>query len=130
MIALRTLCIVAAAPVAAGAAPGGKTIPASTRSARADLADQAQGTYIGEIISDARGSSHSGVRITVTKIGRNKVRVAADYDRLPAFESSLARYLQTVQNNGGDAIFLLDLSKNPAALSVTVDDASWAGFKN
>ena len=96
----------------------------------ADLADQAQGSYFGDVISDARGSSRSDVRITVTRIGPNKVRVAADYARLPAFEARLSRYLQTIQNVGGNQVFLLDLSKTPASLDVTVDDASWSGTRD
>lgn len=92
-----------------------------------DLADIAQGRYFGAVVSDARGSSQSDVRITVTKIGPNRVRISADYPRLPAFEAALTRAMETIQNRGGDALFLLDLSKHPNALSVTVDDASWAG---
>ena len=37
--------------------------------------------------------------------------------------------MDTLQNVGGDAVFLLDLSKSPRSLTVTVDDASWAGSK-
>jgi hypothetical protein len=37
--------------------------------------------------------------------------------------------MDTIQNAGGDAVFLLDLSKSPRTPTVTVDDASWAGAK-
>jgi hypothetical protein len=99
------------------------------RAARADLADMAAGRYLGEIISDARGSSRSGVRLTVAKVGPNRVRVTADYARLPGFTAQLVRAMDTVQNAGGAEVFLLDLSKQPRTLMVTVDDASWAGVK-
>lgn len=96
---------------------------------RADLADQAQGRYFGDVISDARGSSQSDVRITVTKIGPNKVQVSSDYKRLPLFQATLGRYMQTIQNKGGNQVFLLDLSKKPVSLDITVDDASWSGVR-
>jgi hypothetical protein len=112
-------------PAAAFAAPPARTAPVP----RADLADTAQGSYFGDVISDARGSSRSDVRITVTKIGPNKVKVTSDYPRLPAFTASLTRAMSTIQNAGGPEVFLLDLSKTPHSLMVTVADASWSGAK-
>ena len=55
--------------------------------------------------------------------------MTSDYARLPAFTTSLTRAMDTIQNADGDALFLLDLSKSPRSLMVTVDDASWAGPK-
>jgi hypothetical protein len=101
----------------------------AVKAARADFADMAKGSYYGDVISDARGSSHSGVRIIVVKTGPNRVRVTSDYARLPAFTAQLTRAMDTIQNVGGDQVFLLDLSKSPRTLMVTVDDASWAGTK-
>lgn len=95
--------------------------------AKQDLADAAQGTFEGDVISDARGSSQSGVSITVTKTGPNTVEVTSDYDRLPTFTVKLTRAMHTIQQKSGDAVFLLDQSKSPETLMVTVDDASWAG---
>ena len=111
-------------PVAAPAAPG-RSAPIP----RADLADVAQGSYFGDVISDARGSSRSDVRISVAKIGPNKVRVTSDYPRLPAFTASLTRAMSTIQNISGAEVFLLDTSKSPPTLMVTVADASWSGTK-
>ena len=120
----------AAAAVLALAGPTAAQGPGRTaKVARADLADLAAGRYFGEVISDARGSSRSDVRITVTKIGPNRVQVASDYPRLPSFTASLTRAMDTVQNASGDEVFLLDLSKAPHGLMVTVDDASWAGAR-
>ncbi len=118
----RLLAPLAAAlllPAAAPAAPA----------ARADLADVAQGSYFGDVISDARGASRSGVRITVARIGPNKVRVTSDYPRLPPFTASLSRAMSTIQNISGAEVFLLDTAKSPPSLMVTVADASWAGAK-
>jgi hypothetical protein len=112
-----------AGPAAAQRAGG------TVRSARADFADMARGTYYGDVISDARGASRSGVRLIVARTGPNQVRVTSDYARLPAFTARLSRAMDTLQNVGGNAVFLLDLSTAPRRLMVTVDDASWAGSK-
>ena len=97
---------------------------------RADLADLAQGRYSGDVISDARGSSQSGVHLVVTKIGPNQVEISSDYKRLPVFRASLTRAMQTIQNEGGNQVFLLDLARSPHRLDVTVDDASWSGSRD
>jgi hypothetical protein len=115
--------ILQAAPAA------GQRAGAAVTAARADFADLAQGTYWGDVISDARGSPRPGVRITVAKIGPNRVRVTADDARLPAFTAQLIRAMGTVQNASGAEIFRLDLSKKPRTLTVTLGDASWAGVR-
>ena len=92
-----------------------------------DLADLAQGSYRGDVISDARGSSQSDVAVTVTKTAPGTVRVSSSYARLPAFTTRLTRAMQTIQQSGGDTAFLLDLSRSPHRLDITVDDASWSG---
>jgi hypothetical protein len=123
---LAPLAVALLLPSAAFAAPAGRTVPVPRR----DLADTAQGSYFGDVISDARGSSRSDVRITVTKIGPNQVRVTSDYPRLPPFTARLTRAMSTIQNAGGPEVFLLDLSKSPATLMVTVADASWSGHRD
>ena len=100
---------------------------AYSASAHRDLADQAAGEYDGDIISDARGSSQSDVHITVAKTGPNRVSVTADNERIPARTFKLTRAMDTIQNSGGNEVFLLDLSKSPHSLSLTIDDASWSG---
>ena len=99
------------------------------KKAQPDLADIVQGTYQGDVISDARGSSQSGVQITVTKVGPQTIKVTSDYARLPAFTTKLTKALQTIQQARGPEVFLLDLSKSPPSLDVTVDDASWSGSR-
>ena len=74
-------------------------------------------------------SSQSDVTISVDKVGPNTVRVTSDYERLPEFTTRLTRAMQTIQQVGTEQVFLLDLSKRPRTLMVTVDDASWAGVK-
>jgi hypothetical protein len=127
---LRSCCLLAAlaaaflVPAAAPAAPG-RAAPVP----RQDLADAAQGSYFGDVISDARGASRSNVRIVVARVGPNRVRVTSDYPRLPAFTVPLTRAMSTIQNASGSEVFLLDLSRTPHSLMVTVADASWAGTK-
>lgn len=94
-----------------------------------DLADVAAGTYFGDVISDSRGSSQSDVTITVVKTGPNTVRVSSSYARLPTFTVRLTRAMQTIQQASGDTVFLIDQSKSPWSLDVTVDEASWSGTK-
>jgi len=98
---------------------------------RPDLADSAAGTYFGDVISDSRGASQSGVTITVERTAPNTIRVTSSYPRLPEFTTRLTRAMHTIQHSGSDAsiVFLLDLSKSPHHLDVTVDDASWSGDK-
>lgn len=104
-----------------------KPKPAIAKPVKLDLADKAAGTFRGDVISDARGSSRSGVTITVKKVAPNTVEVSSDYRRLPTFKVKLTRAMQTIQQASGDTVFLLDLAKSPEGLMVTVDDASWAG---
>jgi hypothetical protein len=105
------------------------SVAAPARPPRPDLADTAQGTYFGDVISDARGSSRSDVTITVKKIAPGTVQVSSDYPRLRTFTAKLTRAMQTIQNVGGHEVFLVDLAKSPQHLDVTVDDASWSGSK-
>jgi hypothetical protein len=128
-LAAGLACAALIAAMPAASAPPPKAKAPATKPRPADLADQAAGSYFGDVISDARGSSKSNVRITVVKIGPNRVRISSDYRRLPPFEAALSRYMHTIQNVGGNQVFLLDTSKNPYGLDVTVDDASWSGAK-
>jgi hypothetical protein len=96
---------------------------------RPDLADVCQGTYSGDVLSDSRGSGRQGVTFTVTKVGPNTVQVSSDYARFPPFKIRLAKYMSTIQNQGGgiDGVFSLDISKTPKVLDITDDQARWVG---
>lgn len=95
-----------------------------------DLADVVQGSYSGDVISDARGSSRSDVGITITKTAPNTVSVVSDYPRIPARTFKLTRAMSTIQNVGGTEVFLLEQQKSPPQLSLTIDDMSWSGTKD
>ena len=93
-----------------------------------DLADVAQGHYFGEVISDSKGSSKSGVTLTVTKAGKNRVRITSDYARLPVVEVTMEKVMDKIMNAGGSTVFLLDRSKSPPRLDVSfLNEVSWSG---
>ncbi len=95
-----------------------------------DLGDSAEGTYAGDVISDSKGSSQSGVTLTVTRISKNLVRVTSDYPRLPVVEVPLTLAMGKILQSGGDSVFLLDRSHTPTKLDVSFhNEVSWSGFK-
>lgn len=103
--------------------------PAATPARKPDLADAAAGEWYGDVISDARGSSRSGVKIIITRVGPNKIHVESSYKRLPPFDVRLQRVMATVQNVDGSQVFLIENAKSPVTLSITNDDASWSGTR-
>lgn len=121
---LGVMLVCAAALVPAGAADAQGVAPKR----KPDLADVAEGSYFGDVISDSKGSSRSGVGLTVTRIGKNLVRVTSDYPRLPAVEVPLTQAMGKILNARGDTTFLLDRSKSPVRLDVSfMNEVSWAG---
>ena len=95
-----------------------------------DLGDVAQGTYVGDVISDSRGSSKSHVTVTVTRIGSNRVRITSDYARLPTVDVPLTSAMDKIVQAQGDTVFLLDRSQRPVRLDVSfLNEVSWAGTK-
>ena len=128
---MRSEKLVAISLLGAALAVGG---PALARHAAAappkpDLADVAQGIYVGDVISDSQGESHSDVTITVVKVAPGTVQVSSSYARLPSFNTRLNRAMQTIQQVGGSVVFLLDLAENPNGLDITDDGASWSGAR-
>lgn len=95
-----------------------------------DLGDAAEGTYAGDVISDSKGESRSGVTLTVTRIGKNLVRVTSDYPRLPVVEVPLSLAMGKILQARGDSVFLLDRSASPAKLDVSFrNEVSWSGVR-
>jgi hypothetical protein len=93
-----------------------------------DLADAAEGTYEGDVISDSKGSSQSGVTLTVQRIDKNRVRITSDYPRLPVVEVPLTLAMGKILQARGDTVFLLDRSKSPVHLDVSFhNEVSWSG---
>jgi hypothetical protein len=96
------------------------------------LAVAVAGTYHGDIISDARGSSRSDVMITVARVGPGVVSVTCACTRIPARTVRLTQVMQTIQNAGGASgeVFLYDQTKSPPSLMLTIDDAAWSGVRH
>lgn len=93
-----------------------------------DLGDDAEGTYEGDVISDSKGPSKSGVTLTVTRIGKDLVRVTSDYPRLPVVEVPLTLAMGKILQARGDSVFLLDRAQSPAKLDVSFrNEVSWSG---
>ena len=90
----------------------------------ADLADEVAGTYAGDVISDARGSSQSGVTVTISRVGPNLVEVRADYARIPTVRIPLTRAMNAIVQARGDHVFVINRDVDPRRLDLTIDDAS------
>ena len=89
-----------------------------------DLAAFVEGTYSGDVISDARGSSKSGVTVWVSQVGPNLVEVRSDYSRIPTVRIPLEQALSAIVAASGDHVFLINRDEDLNRLSLTIDDAS------
>lgn len=95
-----------------------------------DLADQLAGTYHGDVISDARGSSRSDVAITVVRTGKNIIRVTSDYPRIPTVSIPLTKAMNSIIAASGPHVVAVNLDADPNRMDLTIDDASWSGVKS
>ena len=86
-------------------------------SAVTGLADLVTGTYIGNVVSDSKGSSRSDIGVTVTKLDRYTVRVTSDYPRLGTVDVTLTRIGNKILGAGGDSPFIVDLDQSPPTLA-------------
>lgn len=103
---------------------------AESAARKPDLADAVAGEYFGDVISDSKGSSRNDVALTVTKVGKNRVRVTSDYARLPTVEVTLEKAMDKIMNAGGSTVFLFDGERNPPKLDVSfLNEVSWSGEK-
>jgi hypothetical protein len=123
---LRLLILSIAAAALLPAAVHAETKP-TTAPHKADLADRVAGTYHGDIISDARGSSRSGVTVTVTRTGPNKVEIKSSHPRIPTVTIPLEKAMDAILAASGPYVFLLDTVRSPDKLDLSIDDASWSG---
>ena len=124
---LRLLILTAAAALLPSTTAVHAETKPTTAPRKADLADRVAGTYKGDIISDARGSSRSGVTITVTRTGPNKVEIKSSHPRIPTVTIPLDKAMDAILAASGPYVFLLDTVRSPDRLDLTIDDASWSG---
>lgn len=95
-----------------------------------DLADFVEGQYFGDVISDSRGSSQSGVSLTVTRVGKNRVQITSDYPRLPVVEVALTQAMQSIVQANGNNVFVINRGKDSRRLDVSFNnEVSWSGNK-
>jgi hypothetical protein len=126
-LALHVFTMLGAATLAPAAfAQAARTTPQR----KPDLGDVAEGRYVGNVISDSKGSSHEGVTLTLTRVGVNRVRIDSDYPRLPVVEVTLTRALDKIVQARGNTAFVYDWAKKPARLDVSFNnEVSWSGSK-
>jgi hypothetical protein len=95
-----------------------------------ELANLAVGTYLGNIVSDSKGSSRSDVMVTVTRIGRTKVRVSSDNSRIGTLEIDLTRIGDNLFSASGPSTLIVYPLKNPPELALTArGEVAYGGTK-
>jgi len=128
LIGRRQLTAAALALLSSIGAPAASAADTTPPQRKPDLGDAAAGSYAGDVISDAKGSSKSGVTLTITRIGNNLVRISSDYPRLPVVEVPLTQAMGKIIQQRGDTAFVLDGGQ--ARLDVSFhNEVSWAGSK-
>jgi hypothetical protein len=121
---VRALLCLASAPLLAPIARAEADPPHR----KPDLGDAAEGVYSGDVISDSKGSSRSGVTLQVQRVGRNLVRITSDYSRLPVVEVPLTSAMGRIVQQHGPTAFVLDRAQ--ARLDVSfMNEVSWAGVR-
>ena len=102
----------------------------SERKRKPDLADFVEGQYVGDVVSDSRGSSQSGVNLTVTRVAKNRVQIMSDYPRLPVVEVALTQAMQSIVQANGNTVFVINRSRDARRLDVSFNnEVSWSGNK-
>jgi hypothetical protein len=114
--------------IAAGAKPAPASKPSPPR--KADLADMLAGRWAGDVISDSKGSSRSGVTLMIERVGPNTVKVSSDYPRLPVITVRVERVMSVIMQASGNSTFLYDPAKEPPRLDVSFNnEVSWSGAR-
>lgn len=126
-LALPTIIALTAAAAITPALAAAQTAAPVRAERPSDLADRVSGTWSGDVISDARGSSRSNVTITIERIGPNRVRITSDYPRLPTVEIPLERAMDAILAASGPHVLLMNVAADPNRLDLSFDDASWSG---
>ena len=93
-----------------------------------DLADAVAGAYAGEVISDSKGSSRSGVALTLTRTGPNTVEITSNYNRLPKISVALTAAMDKIVQRSGDSAFVYDRAEKKLDVSF-LNEVSWSGQK-
>jgi hypothetical protein len=94
-----------------------------------DLGDAVAGAYAGDVISDSKGSSQSGVTLTLTRTGPNTVQITSSYPRLPVLSVGLTAAMGKIVQKTGDTAFVYDRATHKLDVSFH-NEVSWSGQKN
>lgn len=94
-----------------------------------DLADAVAGSYAGDVISDSKGSSRSGVTLTLTRTGPNTVQITSSYPRLPVVSVGLTAAMSKIVMKSGDTAFVYDRASHKLDVSFH-NEVSWSGHKD
>ena len=124
-----SLCCVLLVSVAALLSAFTAYAQSNTAKHKPDLADVAEGTYFGDVISDSKGLKQEQCHRD-RHTDREKIvsRITSNYARLPMVEVSLTQAMGKILNASTDTTFLLDRSVNPPHLDISFfNEVSWAG---
>lgn len=94
-----------------------------------EIADSVAGTYYGNVVADSKGGSQSDVTVTIVKVGKRRVRITSDYERLGTTEVELTRSGSAIISAGGEALLSLETDKNPPQLDYNPGGVVYAGQK-
>ena len=129
-LATTFAAIATCASLAASGADTRRSATPTDPKRKPDLADWVEGHYFGDVISDSRGSSQSGVSLTLTRIGKNQVQITSDYPRLPVVEVALTEAMQSIVQANGNTAFVINRSRDARRLDVSFNnEVSWSGNK-
>lgn len=85
---------------------------------QAGLAEAVAGTYLGEVVSDSKGSSRSHIGVTLQVLAANRVRASSAYERIGSVEIELTQIGTQVLSVGGDSTLIVDLAATPPTLAL------------
>ncbi|HEY0595800.1 hypothetical protein [Sphingopyxis sp.] len=89
-----------------------------------DLATIVSGKWQGDVTADVRGSSRSGVTITIARVTPNRVRISSDYDRIPVVEVDLKMVGRSIMSARPGVTFLIERARDPNRLDLYIDQAA------
>jgi Caspase domain len=115
----------------APASPARVAVPPQQTAAPPDLASTLEGVWYGDVVSDSKGSSRSGVMVTVRRTSRNTIAITSDYARLPAVTVTLTRAMQTILSADGNTTVVYDPARDPKQLGITFEgEVAWWGVRS
>jgi len=94
-----------------------------------DIADTVAGTYYGNVVADSQGSSQTDVTVTIVKVGKRRVRITSDYERLGAAEVELSMAGNVIVSASGETTLAFYMEQSPPGLDYNPGGVVYAGRK-